>query len=133
MKPLDRATVIKDGGLEGDVPAHPDRGITFLSSVQWQEVTRSLGTVLLWHTRRANVLVECDGLAHLIGKTIEIGPIIIAIKGELDPCELMDRIRPGLRDALRAGCRGGVYGRVIEGGVFSVGDVIALAQRGLRP
>ena len=126
MRPLDRATVIKDAGLEGDVPANPDRGITFLSSVQWQEVTRLLGTVLLWHTRRANVLVECDSLAHLIGKTIKIGPIIVAVKGESEPCALMDEIRPGLRDVLTPDCRGGVFGRVIEGGVFSVGDVITL-------
>jgi len=126
MKPLDRATAVKDAGLEGDVSATQDRGITFLSSVQWQEVTRSLGTVLLWHARRANVLVECDGLAHLIGRTIEIGPIIIAIRGEVDPCELMDEIRPGLRNALTADCRGGVHGRVIEGGEFSIGDVITI-------
>jgi MOSC domain-containing protein YiiM len=123
MKEVPRAVAVENGGLEGDLAGDPARGISLLAAKQWQEVVRSLGTVLLWHTRRANVLVDADTLQSLIGKTIRLGEMVeVIVTGEAEPCGLMDEIRPGLREALKADCRGGVLGRIIKGGTFAVGD-----------
>jgi MOSC domain-containing protein YiiM len=115
-----------DGGLEGDYAARGARGISFLAAAQWKAVTRELSADLPWHTRRSNVLVDAAGLAHLIGRRIRLGEIEVRVKGETAPCGLMDTLHPGLRAALHGECRGGVYGRVLRGGQFRVGDALRL-------
>jgi MOSC domain-containing protein YiiM len=122
-----RAVGIENNGLEGDIVSDQDRGICLLASKQWQEVVRLLGTVLLWHARRANVLVDADTLAPAIGKTIKLGDTVeVLVTGEASPCALMDEIRPGLREILKADCRGGVLGRIVKGGAFTVGDTVTV-------
>jgi MOSC domain-containing protein YiiM len=129
MKDVSRAVAIENAGLEGDADTRPDRGISLLASKQWQEVVRSLGTVMLWHTRRANVLVEADTLAPLIGKTLRLGSSVeIMVTGEAEPCATMDEVRPGLRELLRQDCRGGVFARIVKGGTFAVGDAVTMLQ-----
>ncbi len=39
MSELDEALLAAEGGIEGDLHTSPDRGITLLSSQQWEEVT----------------------------------------------------------------------------------------------
>ena len=73
MREIDSAVATVDGGIDGDVKCAPDRGMTFLSSQQWRQVVRELGTELAWHTRRANVLVSAPELSGWIGKTVRIG------------------------------------------------------------
>ncbi|MBL1217960.1 MAG: MOSC domain-containing protein [Planctomycetes bacterium] len=131
MKEVDHAEAVADGGLVGDVPeTEPDRGITFLSAPQWHTICSELGADLPWHTRRANVLVESGGgLADWLGRVIQIGnQVRVHIRGETEPCDLMDQLHPGLSEALDSDCRGGVFGRVLEGGPIRVGDVIELAE-----
>lgn len=124
MDTTDRVAAEAGGGMAGDVPSKPHRGVTFLATEQWGLVTRELGADLPWHTRRANVLVEASSLAHLIGRTIQAGQARIRINSETDPCGLMDEIHTGLREALTPDCRGGVYGEVLEGGEIRVGDTL---------
>lgn len=127
MKDVAQAVAVENGGLVGDIASEPDRGILLLALKQWEEVIRALGTVMLWHTRRANLLVDAATLAGLIGKTIRIGPdVLVAVTAEAIPCAEMDRVRPGLREILRADCRGGVYGRIVKGGKFAVGDLVVV-------
>lgn len=128
MREVQRATAIENGGLQGDVAVRPDRGITFLASAQWTEVTQLLGADLPWHTRRANVLVDAPSLAGWIGKTIAVGAIQVRINAESKPCNLMDRLHPGLREALLPDARGGVYGRILRGGAIHVGDEIVFGE-----
>lgn len=113
-------------GLEGDVESKPERGITFISARQWEDVTRELGTILIWHSRRANVLIDTGSMEPLIGQKLRLGELSIRIRAETHPCALMDRIRPGLRAALTPDCRGGVHGEILKGGSFSVGDMLTL-------
>lgn len=120
------ATVQVDGGLEGDLPVTPDRGVTFLSAEHWEDVLRQLDLDLPWHTRRANVLVAGTTLGHWIGRTVRLGEVEVEIEAETTPCGLMDMIQPGLLDALVPDCRGGVYGRVRRGGVLRVGEHVEL-------
>lgn len=127
MRLVESATATVDEGITGDVKVSPSRGITFLATGQWATVCRQLGVEIPWHTRRANVLVDATSLAQLIGCTIQFGEVLVAIKAETRPCELMDTFQSGLRDALSPECRAGVYGRVIRGGRFAVGDAITIA------
>ncbi len=122
MREIDRAVATPDGGLDGDIAVSPDRGVTLISAVQWREVTAELKADLPWHTRRANVLVECARLGDLIGRTVQLGDVQVAIIAETKPCGIMDRLHPGLLQSLVPDCRGGVYGRVLTGGTFQTGD-----------
>ena len=58
----------------------------------------------------------------IIGNTIRLGEVKVKINAETKPCELMDQIHSGLREALGPDCRAGVYGQILEGGVIKVGD-----------
>lgn len=121
-----RATV--DGGIDGDHPVAPNRGISFISSQQWKSTTGQLRAELPWHTRRANVLVDCPTLGHLIGKTVRVGDIEVEITQETHPCDLMDQLHMGLREALKPNCRGGVLGRISKAGAFTIGDTMTIVQ-----
>jgi MOSC domain-containing protein YiiM len=127
VKDLKQAVARENGGLEGDISGGPDGCITFLASRQWEEVVRLLGSVLLWHSGGANVLVEANTLASSIGKTIRFGAVMVEMKGPVVPSSLIDEVRPGLRELLKSDYRGGVFGRVVKGGTFAVGDMITLA------
>lgn len=128
MKEVDSARASVNGGLEGDIAVSPKRGITFLATGQWDEVSRTLNAELPWHTRRANVLVDAAGLGHLIGSTLRVGEVEIEILAETKPCELMDALHQGLKAALTPECRGGVHGRVIKAGRLQVGDAVVVTE-----
>lgn len=128
MNPVDSARAEIEGGLEGDNPVIPNRGITFIAKGQWETVTKELGVDLPWWTRRANVLIDAPSLAHLIGKRIRVGEIEVDIQAETKPCDLMDSLHMGLRNVLKPECRAGVYGRVANGGGFKIGDSVAVVK-----
>ncbi len=128
MKEVARAVAIADGGLEGDIAVSAERGVTFIAAGQWKQVVAELGADLPWHTRRANILVEGNGLGDLIGKTLKIGDVRVEVKAETRPCGLMDKLHDGLRKALVPDCRGGVYGRVAAGGEVKVGDCLIVSD-----
>lgn len=128
MREVHEAICAVDGVLEGDPASSVDRGITLISSRQWRQVICELGVELPWWTRRANVLVDTDGLGGYIGQLLKIGDVEIQIAGETKPCGLMDRLHPGLRSALLPDCRGGVHGRIVKGGVLRVGEAVELVR-----
>ncbi len=130
MQELDSLQAVSDGGIEGDVPAPAHRGITLLSSRQWQEVVEEIDVDYPWHTRRANVLIECDKLSHLMEQTIEIGDVVVHVTGETDPCSVMEAIHPRLKEALTPEMRGGVYGRVLQGGPIAIGATVTIREPG---
>ena len=122
MIEVDQVQAYPGDCLAGDHGSSTQRGITLLASGQWQQVNQLLGVDLPWHTRRANLLIGVDTLAHLIGKRVRIGEIRVDIKAETKPCGEMDHWQPGLRDILSTECRGGVYGQIIDSGTIHVDD-----------
>ncbi len=127
MELVESVTATENGGIEPNHEVKPHRGITFISSEQWAEVQRELNQPdLPWHTRRANVLVEGLVMSDLIGKTVQVGDVVVEVKKETEPCGLMDELHSGLRKTLEPACRGGVHGQVIQGGAFKVGDAISV-------
>jgi MOSC domain-containing protein YiiM len=65
-------------------------------------------------------------LADTLGRRLRVGPVLIQVHGETDPCELMDRVAPGLKEALTPERRAGVFGAVVEGGAMAVGDPVTV-------
>lgn len=129
MQEISAAEVHAERGIAGDLPAPPDRGVTLISAEQWQQVIRELGVDLPWHTRRANVLVEGLVMADLVGRELAIGTARLRIVEETKPCGLMDQLYPGLRQTLEPDLRGGVHGRVIQGGTIHPGDEVRLIDK----
>ena len=126
MRELAQATARAGAGIVGDLPSRSHRGITLLSAADWRQTVEELDAALPWHTRRANVLVEGLAMADLIGHTVRFGQITLQIRAETLPCELMDRLHAGLWNALKPNCRAGVYGKILTGGDFTVGDRVEI-------
>ena len=124
MQELAEVEATEAGGLTGDNPARPHRGITLISQPQWGDVQADLGADLPWHMRRANLLVDASGLLDWIDGDLRIGQVELHVNAETKPCGLMDQIHQGLRAVLVADGRAGVYGQVTKGGTIRVGDDI---------
>ena len=119
---------VSEEGLEGNVHQRAERRVTFLSKEQWAEVEQELDTPLPWTVRRANILVEGLDLAATLGESLRLGEVTIHINGETEPCGQMEAAQPGLRDALKPECRGGVYGNVSGAGPIRTGDTIRVVE-----
>jgi len=125
MELVDEVTAQENAGIEPNHEVQPHRGITFISTEQWSEVQQELHAPdLPWHTRRANVLVEGLVMTDLIGKTVQIGDVVIDVKKETEPCGLMDKLHNGLRKTLEPDCRAGVHGQIMQGGKIAIGNTI---------
>jgi len=123
------ALVTLEEGIVGDARGaggrERRRQITVISHPQWEEACRAMGwrwSEHSWMLRRANLCIRGGSFvpAH-IGGFILIGPeVVLEVTGETTPCERMDAIAPGLKDALAPSMRGGVTCRVIRGGKIAV-------------
>lgn len=122
MQEQQQAEVTVECGLVDDYRGGGLRQVTLLDSAQWQEAIRELGVALPWHTRRANLLLEGIELAEAVGQQIQIGDCLFTIYGETEPCQRMDELQPGLRGTLSLDMRGGVWARVVRGGLVHVGQ-----------
>jgi MOSC domain-containing protein YiiM len=72
---------------------------------------------------RENITTEgmnVNGLA--LGQALRIGDVRLEVSAVCAPCDLMEKIRPGLRKELYG--RRGMLCRVIEGGTIRRGDTI---------
>jgi MOSC domain-containing protein YiiM len=125
MDPVRDATLVPGQGVQGSVGRSRRRQVTLLSREAWETATIALGHDPGPACRRANILVSGIDLAHTRGRVLLVGSCRIAIGGELTPCERMDEAAPGLREALRANWRGGVFGQVLDGGPVRVGDTVS--------
>ncbi len=123
---------IIDIGLEGNFYARLDkisvssRQVTITSHEQWSEAMEELKQELPWYERRSNLCITGHSFSQKdVGTCLLLGrSAILEITGELEPCERMDQIYPGLRHALSTPFRGGVACRVIYPGTIHVGDGI---------
>ena len=124
MKEQQHVEVTLQQGIVQDYRGTGLRQVTFLDIGQWQEVLAELGIDLPWYTRRANVLIEGIDLSATVGRRLQVGACRFAIGGETTPCERMDELQPGLRRILTPALRGGVWGKVLQGGALRIGDAV---------
>ena len=72
---------------------------------------------------REQVTVRGLGLDKLVfGARLRVGGALLEVAGPCAPCARMDEVQPGLQQALTG--RRGRFVRVIETGLFAVGDAI---------
>lgn len=117
--------VTPEAGLAGDVRGAPGRRqATVLFEEDWLAACAELGETRDWTIRRANFLVRGVVNPQAAGGRLRIGPVLLEITGETDPCSRMDAQWPGLQAALTPHWRGGVTTRVLEGGAVALGDAV---------
>ena len=127
METMPSARVTCEAGVEGDPRGEPGpRQVSLVSQDLWTEACREIGVDLPWTLRRANLLIEGVPLTSAVGRRLHVGPVVLEITDVSAPCEEMDAQHPGLRKALEGDSRGGLVGRVVEGGEITVGDPVEL-------
>ena len=129
METLAAGRISVETGLEGDArgPKYPARRITVLAREDWEAALGDLpadAADLPWTTRRANLLVEDVRLPRAKGGVLRIGPVVLEITQETNPCARMEEAFPGLLKALHPEWRGGVCCAVREGGPIALGDAV---------
>jgi MOSC domain-containing protein YiiM len=118
-------------GLAGDFIRKPKRQVTVLAWEKWLAACAELGVApdqipatVPWTFRRANLLLAGIDLAPTVGRRLAIGPVVLEITGETDPCQRMEEQRAGLQAALTPDTRGGALTTIITGGKVTVGDPV---------
>ena len=129
MQPLTQAVLGRDVGVQGDSRGKPSaRQVTVLSADSWQQVCERYGQPLSWLTRRANLLLAGQVFsASDVGSRLTVGPVVLLITRECDPCYRMDEQVAGLKSLLMPPFTAGVCARVLSAGVIRVGDKAILS------
>ena len=127
MEFVSEANVTVEDGIEGDARGqNKARQVSVLFEEDWQAACEDLEAALPWESRRANFLVNGAANPKRIGAKISIGDVILEVTEETKPCQLMERVKPGLRRALEPDWRGGVCCRVVKGGRIAQGDQVEI-------
>ena len=129
MQTVDPAVFVADRGLEGCRHARPQsrRQVLLMDEETLQQLELSPKTL------KENVTTRGIDLTALpVDTRVRLGQAVeLLITGPCHPCDLMEEIRPGLKEELRG--RRGVLAWVEKGGEVRVGDAIeALAPEGAR-
>lgn len=126
MTEVSAAEAVAGAGLVGDRYAGGSgkRGVTLLQAEHLPAIAALAGhaTVAPALLRR-NVVVSGIPLIALKGRRFRIGTVLLEGTGECDPCSRMElALGPGGFNAMRG--HGGLTARVLQGGVFRVGDAV---------
>lgn len=119
MEELSIAIALADMGLEGCSHARPGsmRQVLLVDRETLESMQLSPGII------RENITTEGIEVNRLrVGQTLRIGTVRLEVTMPCAPCELMEKIRPGLQKELEG--RRGMLCRVIEGGALRRGDPI---------
>ncbi|HZC38678.1 MAG TPA: MOSC domain-containing protein [Sphingomicrobium sp.] len=135
MEVLDRAELIEGQGIAGDfrgtrkAGSLGQNGVVLIEADDWAAAVEECRAEVPWFQRRANLLVEGLDLPQQSGVRLRIGDaVLVEITQECAPCERMEALHPGLRNALTPDWRAGARARVVSGGFVAVGDEIRAAD-----
>jgi MOSC domain-containing protein YiiM len=119
MEELQEVHAVTDKGFEGCV--HAQTGGPRQVLLVDRETLDAMD--LLPGILRENITTEGMNVNGLpLGQTLRIGDVRLEVSAVCTPCDLMEKIRPGLRKELYG--RRGMLCRVIEGGTIRRGDTI---------
>jgi MOSC domain-containing protein YiiM len=133
MEVLDRAQLVEGQGVAGDFRgtrksgSTGQNGVVLIEASDWAAAASECGADVPWFERRGNLLIEGLDLPQLPGARLRIGSgVLLEITQECAPCERMEALHPGLREALTPDWRAGARARVLRGGEVAVGDEIRI-------
>jgi MOSC domain-containing protein YiiM len=124
MDEVTEATAVAGQGIAGNVDRSRRRQVTIIEREVWESLMQQLDAAVSPSSRRANLMVSGVRLQDTRGRTLRVGSVRLIIGGETTPCERMDEALPGLREALRPNWGGGVFARVLDDGIITVGDTV---------
>ena len=125
-------SVSTESGLENDYQGQKRQQtqVTLLSKKTWDQACSEVGAMLDWTERRANLLIDdIEFSGAMMGQQIQIGGVLLEITRETDPCQRMNDLHPGLKNALTPHWRGGARCMVLRAGSIQVGDSVHLLKR----
>jgi MOSC domain-containing protein YiiM len=130
MRDVAEVEAVAGRGLIGDRYASGSgkRGITLIQAEHLPVIAALSGNATVPPALlRRNVVVSGLPLIALKERRFRIGDVVLEGSEECDPCSNMEKaLGPGGFNAMRS--HGGLCARIIEGGVFRVGDaVVAIA------
>lgn len=126
---VDSAEVRTDYGIPEDYRSggNKRRQLTLIEEEALAEAAKILGRPVPEGASRRQVVVRNIDLNKMIGHTIHVGDVVLAVERYCAPCHRMDEeLGPGGRDALR--WKAGVTCRVVSGGKLKVGEKVVLAD-----
>ena len=121
MELVTSAKAIENLGLEGDRHAKADskRQVLLIEAETLDKLGLRAGQV------RENITTRGIALMNLpLGTRLRIGEAMFELTVECEPCNLMDQLRPGLKETLKG--QRGMLARVTQSGALSVGDAILI-------
>jgi MOSC domain-containing protein YiiM len=135
MEVLERAELIEGQGVAGDfrgtrkAGSTGQNGVVLVEARDWAAAVDECGAAVPWYERRANLLIEGLDIPQQPGARLRIGDaVLVEITQECAPCERMEALHPGLREALTSDWRAGARARVLSGGLVAIGDEIRAAD-----
>lgn len=136
---LEAVSVSVEGGVQGDFRGaiRPGgkgrRQISLITAEGWDAAMADMRLdahrILAWHARRVNLLSHGIAFPMATGYIVAIGESLrFQVTKECDPCGRMEEVLPGLKAALLPDWRGGILGKVLNGGTIAVGDTIRIER-----
>ena len=120
MEPLESARVFENEGVEGCAHRRGGkRNVLFVAVEDLDALGVEPGAVKENFTVRGAEVMKWP-----LGQRLAIGDAEFEVSMICDPCELMEKIRPGLRAEIDG--RRGMLARVLKSGQVAVGDTITL-------
>jgi MOSC domain-containing protein YiiM len=119
MEEIAEVRALEDSGLEGCAHARTGspRQVLLMDSETLELMELQPGIIRENITSRG---INVNGLAA--GQRLRVGDAQLEVSLPCTPCDLLEKIRPGLRRELRG--RRGMLCRVIGGGIIRQGDTI---------
>jgi MOSC domain-containing protein YiiM len=126
MREMTEVEAVAGKGLVGDRYASESgkRGVTLIQAEHLPVIAALSGHAsVLPSLLRRNVVVSGLPLIALKDRRFRIGAVVLEGTDECDPCSNMEKaLGPGGFNAMRS--HGGLCARIIEGGVFRLGDAV---------
>jgi len=126
MHEVGEVSAVTGVGLVGDryAGSSGERGVTLIQAEHLPVIAALSGRDAVSPALlRRNVVVSGVPLIALKGRRFRIGEVLLEGTGECDPCSNMEKaLGPGGYNAMRG--HGGLCARIIEGGIFRIGDAV---------
>lgn len=104
--------------------ARPHQEVTLIEHEALVAVARDYELPLSHAESRRNLLTEAVPLNHLVGRTFQVGEVLLRGIRLCEPCAYLESLtKEGIEQALRH--RGGLRAQVLRGGILRVGDTVA--------